>query len=125
MNLTKSENRGGKPAIRAPRFPRRHRRPRGFALLICLSLMVLLMVLAVGLLGLSTVSLRTSNHESDMMTARANARLALMLAIGDLQKELGPDQRITAPSGMLASGEKDAPGLAHGRLTGVWNARED
>lgn len=100
-------------------------RSRGFALLISLALMVLLMVLAIGLLGLSTLSLRTSGRESDMMTARANARLALMLAIGDLQKELGPDQRISAPSGILAAEGEDAPRLAHGRLTGVWNSRDD
>lgn len=87
--------------------------------------MVLLMVLAVGLLGLSTLSIRTSGRESDMMTARANARLALMLAIGSLQKELGPDQRITAPSGIFAADGDDAPRLANGRLTGVWNSRDD
>ncbi|MCW1923853.1 hypothetical protein OKA05_14895 [Luteolibacter arcticus] len=100
-------------------------KPRGFALVVSLSLMALLLVLTVGLLSLSTLSLRTSGRESDARTARANARLALMLAIGDLQKELGPDRRITAPSGILSSGDDDAPALAHPQLTGVWDSREE
>lgn len=107
-----------------PRLLRKHR-ARGFALLISIALMVLLMVLVVGLLGLSTISLRSSGRESEMMTARANARLALMLAIGQLQKELGPDQRISAPSGIFAPEGEETPQIEHGRLTGVWTSRND
>lgn len=86
---------------------------RGFALVIALSLMVMLTVLAVGLLTLSTVSLRASSQGEAMQVARSNARMALSLAIGQLQKTAGADQRITAP----ATVEKDdAPSW----LTGVW-----
>ena len=77
-----------------------HQRPDGFALLATLTLMVLLIVLAVGLLSLSAVTLRSAGASVAQATARANARLALMLAIGELQKELGPDQRITAPASL-------------------------
>ncbi len=69
---------------------------RGFALVVTLSLMILLTVIAVGLLGLSAVSLRASSDGQAAAEARANARLALMLAIGQLQKEMGPDSRISA-----------------------------
>ncbi|MCW1923166.1 hypothetical protein OKA05_11430 [Luteolibacter arcticus] len=93
--------------------------------MITLSLTVLLLVLAVGLLSLSTISLRNGGRESEVWTAKANARLALMLAIGDLQKELGPDQRITAPSGILASEEDESSSLAHPQLAGVWSARDE
>jgi len=71
---------------------------RGFALIVTLSLMILLTVIAVGLLSLSAISLRTSSQGQAIAEARANARLALMLAIGELQREMGPDSRISAPN---------------------------
>ena len=58
------------------------RRARGFALVVSLSLMVLLTVLAVGLLSLSTISLRSTSRGEAVAVARANARMALSLAIG-------------------------------------------
>ena len=87
-------------AIAAPTHPCSvlPRARRGFALVITLSLMILLTILAVGLLTLSSVSLRTASQAKDMQTARANARLAMMIAIGELQKTIGPDQRVTAPA---------------------------
>lgn len=92
------------------------RHQRGFALVVTLSLMILLTVIAVGLLSLSSISLRSSAQGGAMATAQANARLALMLAIGDLQKHAGPDQRITAPGGIL---DENA---AHPNWIGVWDS---
>lgn len=88
---------------------------RGFALVISLTLMVLLTILSVGLLTLSTVSLRASTQGEAMQIARSNARMALMLAIGQLQKNAGPDQRITAPASI--ADESYPPGF-----TGVWKS---
>ncbi|WP_193211338.1 hypothetical protein [Luteolibacter marinus] len=68
----------------------------GFALIIALALMTLLMVIAVGLLTLSSISLRAASGSTAMATARQNAHMALILAIGDLQKQTGRDQRVTA-----------------------------
>ncbi|MDP3851133.1 MAG: hypothetical protein Q8Q59_11560 [Luteolibacter sp.] len=90
---------------------------RGFALVITLSLMMLLTVIAVGLLSLATISLRSSSQTDAIATARANARMALILAIGDLQKSAGPDQRITARADVLSET------IANPRLTGVWKSR--
>jgi hypothetical protein len=87
---------------------------RGFALVVTLSLMILLTIVAVGLLGLSAVSLRSASAEMLMREARQNARLALMLAIGDLQTTTGPDQRVTAPGQVLGAD------VAQPHLTGVW-----
>jgi hypothetical protein len=75
---------------------------RGFALVVTLSLMILLTVIAVGLLTLSSISLRSSSQGEAMQTARSNARLALMLAIGELQKSLGPDARASARAETLS-----------------------
>lgn len=89
---------------------------RGFALVITLSLMVLLTLLAVGLLSLSSISLRASAQGEAMQMARANARMALLLALGDLQKTLGQDARITASADQFlggASGQEATTNPAH------------
>lgn len=92
--------------------PRLHK--QGFALVATLAMMILLVVVAVGMLSLSTVSLRTSGINTAEQRARANARLALQIAIGELQAAAGPDNRVTAPS---AIGKSDR---AQKNLTGVW-----
>lgn len=88
----------------------------GFALIVTLSLMILLTVIAVGLLTLSSISLRTSAQSSDMNVARSNARMALLLAIGELQKHAGLDTRVTARADLLD--EANPPVL------GVWKSWE-
>lgn len=74
---------------------------KGFALIATLMLMILLVIIAVGLLSLSTVTLRNSSHQSNLAEAQANARMALMIAIGELQKEMGPDMRVSAESALF------------------------
>lgn len=119
-------------ALRRGQFPGRqtlHRRAirrnclfvrnRGFALIATLSLMILLVVITVGLLGLSSIALRSTQAGRYQSEARANARLALMLAIGELQKELGPDQRISAPGGQLL---EEGDNSARNHWTGVYES---
>jgi hypothetical protein len=91
--------------------------PRGFALVATLMLMILLSLLAVGMLSLSAVTLRSSFQGSAMGEARNNARLALMIAIGELQKQMGPDQRISASSAIL-----DETPVTHPHWVGVWDS---
>jgi hypothetical protein len=100
--------------MKNPKSCQHPRRGRGFALVISLSLMVLLTILAVGLLGLSTISLRSVSRDLLMQEARQNARMALVLAIGELQSAAGPDQRITATAGALDA-KSPQP-----HLTGAW-----
>ena len=92
------------------------RRQEGFALVISLSLMVLLTVIAIGLLTLSTVSLRSSSQGEAAAVARNHARLALMIALGEIQAELGPDRRISAPAAAVIASPKQA------HLTGTWDS---
>lgn len=100
---------------------------RGFALVVTVSLLVLLTVVAVGLLGLSSLALRGASLDSSHAEARANARMALLLALGELQKNLGKDEAITAPAGILDSNPDtpEADGVRDPHLTGVWTARKD
>ena len=89
---------------------------RGFALVATLSLMILLTIIAVGMLSLSSIVLRSSSQASAASEAQQNARLAAMLALGELQRLAGQDMRVTASSGML-----DPSNVA---ATGVWRSWE-
>ncbi len=89
---------------------------KGFALISALLILVILTVVAFAMMSLSNTSTRSSNLTSGLEEAKANARMALMLAIGELQRTTGPDTRITAPADII---EDDAP-----PLTGVWRSWE-
>ncbi len=82
---------------------------RGFALIIVLSVMFLLTIIALGILSLSSVTLRSSSRGEAHAMARANARLSLMMAIGELQKEMGPDTRISSPHDVGSSANGGQP----------------
>jgi len=96
---------------------------RGFALVVSLTMMVLLTIIAVGLLSLSSISLRTTNQTAAMAEAQANARLALMIAIGELQQQMGPDQRISANADILSMDESGSEtSIRNPYWTGVWDS---
>lgn len=89
----------------------------GFALVVTLTLMVLLSILALGLLSLASIELRTAGVGKHDSIARQNAILAMQLAIGELQEHLGPDQRTSANAGLVDSSyEKKNP-----HWVGAWN----
>ncbi len=94
------------------RFPRDS--DAGFALVACMFMLVLMMTIALALLGLSSIELRKSRAQDYAAVARTNARMALVKAIGQLQKSAGPDQRVTATAELLG----DA--TPHPHWTGVW-----
>lgn len=83
-------------------------------MIITVSLLVLLTLVAIGILSLSSVTLRSSSSQQLAQEARQNARMALILAIGELQSHSGPDQRVTATASVLSAGS------AQPHLTGIW-----
>jgi Tfp pilus assembly protein PilX len=79
----------------------KQQKSKGFALIITISLLVLLTMVAIGMLSLSTVTLRSSSQNEATSIARSNARMALMSALGELQRQMGPDDRISAPASLV------------------------
>ncbi|MDP0491709.1 MAG: hypothetical protein Q7Q71_11725 [Verrucomicrobiota bacterium JB023] len=81
-------------------------------------MLVLLALLAVALLSLSSTTLRSASHDKASAVARANARMALMMALGELQKNAGLDTRVTAKADIIDTN------VVHRHLTGVWDGWE-
>lgn len=84
-----------------------------------MSMVALITLLVIGLISLAASSTSAANAMRLQAEARANAMTALSLAIGELQKEAGPDQRVTATGDIMASGEASA---SQPYLTGVWES---
>ena len=96
---------------------------KGFALIAVISLVVLLALVAVALLTLGNVNTR-SNSNSEIENAKENAKLSLMIALGELQEKAGHDTRITAPATAIAT-VSDPLDLAETiPVTGVWRSWE-
>lgn len=89
---------------------------KGFALIASLSIMVLLVMITVGMLTLSTSEVRKSSQDKYQLEAQANARMALSIAMTQLQNYAGADQRVTATAEIV---DGVTPEKVH--WTGVWN----
>lgn len=86
---------------------------KGFALISTIVIMSLLLMIALAMLSSSSVETRVSSTENYEQRAQANAKLALMIALGELQSSVGPDQRITAKASIF---DKDPD---NEKITGV------
>ncbi len=103
-------------------FPtKRHPQKRGFAIVATMTLMILLASIAVGLMALASSQSRIAMQSMLTAAARQQALVGLDAAIGQLQSELGPDQRVSANSGILANTSgTNIPNAAY--ILGVWNS---
>jgi hypothetical protein len=85
--------------------------------------LLLLTLVAVAFLSLSALTVRTARDDWAREEARANARLGLMIAFGELQREMGPDRRISASASILDR-EPDSlriDGVDHPNWLGVFS----
>lgn len=99
--------------------PKRQQAEGGFALLIALTLMSVVLMLLISMTLMVQVQTTNSRRQLDQLRAKENARLALMMAIGDLQRYAGPDQRVTARAEILRSAIPESNQM----WTGVWDTR--
>jgi Tfp pilus assembly protein PilX len=89
---------------------------RGFALLITLTLLSFLVLLLVGLATYTRVETAIAGNMQRQTQARENALLALNVAVAQLQKHAGPDQRATATAEKVPGADP-----IKARYTGVWS----
>jgi hypothetical protein len=96
----------------------RPRNKAGFALLITITLLAFLVLLLVSLASLTRVETQVASNSQQLSLARQNALLALNIAIGELQRFTGPDQRTTARADMNAAWANTA--TVNGRWLGAY-----
>ena len=75
-------------------FRRKNR--KGFALVLTLALISFVFMLVMALVTQVRVELSLSDARKNHVLAKAHARMGMMIAIGEIQKHLGPDTRISA-----------------------------
>ncbi len=97
-------------------------RSRGFALIVSIVMMALLVSLGLAVLGLSRSEARKQGSLSPQAIARSNARLALNMALADLQTHLGPDQRTSATAAILDDNPftEEIDGINNPHYLGAW-----
>jgi len=99
----------------------------GFVLVISLGLMAFVLLLLLSLTTLISVETRTSKSLQVRQQAEQAALLGLNLALGELQKTAGPDQRVTARAEILGDSNNVYAGTTlaaegQGAWTGIWKS---
>ena len=74
----------------------KHRKSRGFAIVLSLALISFVFLLVITLVSQVRQDMAYSDARENRILAKANARMGMMIAIGEIQKHLGPDMRISA-----------------------------
>lgn len=95
-------------------------RQRGFALIITLALLALLVLAVVALSTLVKVGGQVSSAGAYQVQARQNALTGLNVGLGELQRHAGDDTRITAMAGITGIGANAGNTTRH--WCGVWRS---
>jgi hypothetical protein len=83
-------------------------RRRGFALLVTIVLVAFLVLILVALATFTRVETQVAENSQNLAKARQNALFALNVALGELQRATGPDQRVTVTADIGTVGDGDA-----------------
>ncbi|MBC2600651.1 hypothetical protein [Puniceicoccus vermicola] len=102
----------------------------GFALIISLGMLSLVLLLLVVLSSQLQIHLSEASISSSTIKAKESAKLGFLVALGELQKSAGPDQRVTARSDIFYSDQSNIPfpneTAAENRFwTGVWDTTRE
>lgn len=93
---------------------------RGFALVLTLVLLSLLLLLILAITALVRLESRQVSIAIPQAQARQNALLALQVALGELQRRAGPDDRVTGMAGI--TGIPAGAGQSARHWCGVWRS---
>ena len=74
---------------------------QGFALVLALALLSLVFLLVISLVNLVSTDLSLVEARKVKILAQAHARMGMQVAIGEIQKHLGPDMRISGTADLL------------------------
>ena len=101
-----------------------YKRQSGFALVVALSLMAFVLMVILSMSLLVQVETTNASRSLDQLRAKEAARLALMMAIGELQKHAGADLIVTATADALGEPIVDY-NLNAKHWAGLWTSDED
>ena len=106
----------------SPPDPARLGRPRGFVLVSVLLIVALATILVVVTSMMAQIERKAAANGAKIEQARANALFALDLAVNQLQREAGPDQRVTARADILDTNSTavSTTTVKQPLWTGVW-----
>ncbi|MEO0510451.1 MAG: hypothetical protein AAF065_11390 [Verrucomicrobiota bacterium] len=100
------------------------RNTHGFALVVALSLMAFILLLLISLTTIVQVETKTSTLSQSQLKAELNSLLSLNIAMGELQRAMGPDQRISATAEILTTNDSDIP-RGKRNIVGAWSSAPD
>ena len=92
---------------------------KGFALVLSLSLMSFILLMLLAFTTLTRVETDSSKTALNQLHAQQQAILGLQLALGELQKSTGPDQRVSAPADLLSATHE-----SRANVVGVWSRND-
>ena len=92
---------------------------KGFALVVSLSLMSFVLLLILSIATMTRVETSVSQTSLTQLHAQQQALLGLQLALGELQKSTGPDQRVSAPADLLTGTDQ-----SRANVVGVWSSKD-
>ncbi|WP_269542613.1 hypothetical protein [Cerasicoccus fimbriatus] len=101
-----------------PHIKQKRQKTEGFALIVAISLMAFILMLILSLTTLVRIELNSGVHAKEQLQAQQNALLGLHMALGNLQKYAGDDQRVSA-----AAAIDDQVPLENGNWTVVYDSR--